>query len=65
MTDDPHDDDARGTDDDHHDARPVDAAACGAPGCRDADDLARVRRDDGAVRTLCPFHRKDFLGVSS
>ena len=44
---------------------PADAVACGALGCRRNDDLEAVRRDDGTKRTLCPVHRKYFLGVSS
>jgi len=44
---------------------PADAVACGALGCRRAEDLERVRRADGETRTLCPSHRKSFLKVSS
>jgi hypothetical protein len=44
---------------------PADVAACAALGCRESTDLERVERDDGTVRTLCPTHRKYFLGVSS
>ena len=44
---------------------PADAVACAALGCRQNGDLERVERDDGTVRTLCPKHRKYFLGVSS
>jgi len=44
---------------------PADAVACAALGCRRTEDLERVERADGKTRTLCPSHRKYFLGVSS
>ena len=44
---------------------PADAVACAALGCPRNSDLERVERGDGIVKTLCPTHRKYFLGVSS
>ena len=57
--------------DDHDDDRPdrrlddvpapADADACGALGCRRAEDLRRVRRRDGRGRVLCPDHARYFV----
>ena len=45
--------------------RQADTAVCAALGCCQSDNLRRVTDDNGRTRTLCPPHRKDFLGVSS
>jgi hypothetical protein len=44
---------------------PAGVLACTAPGCRRPDAVERGERNDGAVRLVCPTHRKYFLGTTS
>lgn len=42
----------------------VNAAVCGAAGCRETDDLLKLIVD-GSQRVLCEDHARDFLEVNA